>query len=106
MYRLNYYNNNKKGKTMNNLNKIVLTSVLTLSSAFANASIITFGDLSTDVAYDIIADTERGREYLRFDKLSTTYAETITSISSGGIYEGWSVANSDISDDFINALFG
>jgi len=25
---------------------------------------------------------------------------------AGGIYEGWSIANSNINDDFINALFG
>lgn len=35
-----------------------------------------------------------------------TYAETVAATSEGGIYEGWSMADSVISGDFVNGLFG
>lgn len=89
---------------MNNLKGICLASFLSLSSITANAEIITFGDLSTDSTYNIIADTEIGREYLRFNTANLSYEETISEIESGGDYEGWSIADSIISDDFLNGL--
>lgn len=89
---------------MNKSKKIALGVLLSLSSIAASAEIITFGDLSTDATYDVIADTVIGREYLRFNTDIMTYEETISEIESGGIYEGWSFANSAISDDFIGGL--
>lgn len=90
---------------MNKFKKMVLVSVLALSSVAVNAQVITYGNLSTDAAYNIIADTDMGREYMRFDEFDMTYDETVTATSVGGIYEDWSIANSSISDDFINAMF-
>lgn len=86
--------------------KLIIVSALLLSmSNVAQAEVITFGDLSTDAQYNVIADTVKGREYLRFDAFDMTYAQTVVATSAGGIYEDWSIADSYISDDFVNALF-
>ena len=44
--------------------------------------------------------------YSRFDSFNLSYADTLTAIDTGGLFEGWSIATSDIADDFINAAFG
>jgi hypothetical protein len=87
------------------LSKIFAVSAIALASMSANAELVTHGYLTSDSQYDVIADTNRGREYLRFDTFDMTYADTLASVQAGGIYEGWSVADSIISDDFINAMF-
>jgi hypothetical protein len=89
---------------MNNLNKIALESVLAISSISANAEIITHGNLSTDAAYNVIADTEIGREYLRFDTFDLSYAQTIAATNTGGIYEGWAIAYLNIANEFISGI--
>ncbi len=85
--------------------KALLAGFLAVSSVGASAEIVTIGDLSTDATYDIIADTVKGREYMRFDQFDMTYADTLASTQAGGQYEGWAIATSSISDDFINAIF-
>lgn len=87
------------------LKKVFVAGTLVLASLAAQAEIVTFGNLTSDSDYDIIADTVMGREYLRFDTFDFTYAQTVAAIQIGGQYEGWSIADSDISDNFINALF-
>ena len=89
---------------MNLLKKILLAATVALSSAAANAEIITFGDLSTDAAYDVIADTAIGREYLRFDTFDLTYAQTVAATNVGGIYEGWKIADLNIANQFVSGI--
>jgi len=55
---------------------------------------------------DYITDTSTGRQYLRFDTFIMTYAETLNAISEGEIYDGWSIATSEIADDFYSAILG
>ena len=81
---------------------VFCAALLSLSGA-AQGAIFTYGNLTTDDATDIIADTVTGRQYLRFDTFNLTYADTV---AAGGTYEGWSIADSTISDDFIEGLFG
>ncbi len=77
-----------------------------MSGKNAGAEILTSGSLSSDPAYNIIADTELGREYLRFDTFDMTYAETVAATSDGGAFYGWTMADSLINHDFISAAFG
>lgn len=81
----------------------ITSSLIAINSFGANAGVLTFGELSTDSNHNIIADTVIGREYLRFDSYSLTYAQIIEETRSGGLYEGWSIADASISDAFINA---
>lgn len=86
--------------------KPIIAMLLSMGLAgAAQASVVTFSYLSTNANYDVIADMERGREYLRFNTFDLTYAQAVAATQVGGQYEGWSIASSDISDDFINALF-
>jgi hypothetical protein len=78
---------------------------LTLSLS-ANAEIVTHGNLVTDGTTDYIADTLTGRQSKRFDAFDITYAETIESVSSGVIYEGWTIADAIIPDEFVAAALG
>ena len=89
---------------MKNLNKMLIASLLATSSVAVNAEVITYGSLSSDANYSVIADTEMGREYLRFDTFDLTYAETVAAIGVGGIYEGWAIADLDVANQFVDAL--
>ena len=75
-------------------------------SASVNATTYTYGNLTSDDTTNFIADTVTGREYLRFDTLNMSYADTVAAIGTGGLYDGWSIANSDIADDFYSAILG
>ncbi len=87
------------------LKEITKGLLLLVLAGAAQAEIVTFGDLSTDQNYHIIADTEMGREYLRLDTFSLTYEQTVASTQVGGSYEGWSIADSSIAADFVSAAF-
>jgi hypothetical protein len=78
---------------------------LTLSLS-ANAEIVIHGNLFTDDTTDYITDTLTGRQYKRLHAFDITYAETIESVSSGGIYEGWTIADAIIPDEFAAAALG
>ncbi len=82
-----------------------VTTALVLSTS-VNSAVITYGDLSTDNTTDYITDTTTGREYKRFDTFDLSYAATLAAVQPGGIYDGWNIATSVVSDDFINAAFG
>lgn len=87
------------------IKKIIIIAGL-LGSATVSAEIISYGNLVSDDNYNIVADTNLGREYLRFDSYSLNYKAVLEAISEGGHYEGWSIADSYINDDFINAMLG
>lgn len=71
------------------------------------AGVITYGTLTTDTAGNTITDTSTGRMYSRFDAFNLSYADTFAMIADPlSDFFGWSVADSGINDDFINALFG
>ncbi len=78
----------------------VTTLILSIS---ANAAIITHGNLITDNTTDFITDISTDRQYLRFDTFDLSYADTLAAVDVGGIYEGWSIADSTIADDFFRA---
>jgi len=90
------------------LNAVLAGLVLSASCLVnvANAGIITIGDLSSDSDGHTIVDNVSGREYLRFDEFHLSYADTLASVLSGGIYEDYKIADSTIMDDFTNKLFG
>ena len=85
---------------------ITLTVLSFAISTAANAAVITHGYLTTDNTTNYITDTTTGRQYMRFDESSLTYAETIAAVGVGGIYEGWTIADSTIADDFYSAILG
>ena len=95
-------------KDLRSINRFVLISLalLGLSVSSVNASIVTYGNLTSDGATDFITDTVTGRQYKRFDTFNLSYTATVAAVGSGGVYEGWSIANSIISDQFIEGLFG
>jgi hypothetical protein len=95
-------------KDLRSFNRFILISLalLGLSVSSAHAAIVTYGNLTSDDATDFITDTVTGRQYSRFDTFNLSYADTVAAVGSGGAYEGWSIADSVISDQFIEGLFG
>ncbi|MCU7869274.1 MAG: VPLPA-CTERM sorting domain-containing protein [Candidatus Thiodiazotropha sp. (ex Lucinoma borealis)] len=85
--------------------KLIAVTSMTFST-FANAAIITHGNLTTDNTTNFIADTVTGRQYLRFDTFNLSYADTVAATGTAGIYEGWSIATSSIADQFYSAVLG
>lgn len=88
--------------------KIILSLaiLITWMGTSAVAAIVTHGDLTTDTAGNVITDTKRGLEYMRFDEFDLTVVETQAAVAHGGIYEGWRIANTAAADIFIEGLFG
>ena len=84
---------------------LLATTALVLSTS-ANSATVTYGFLTTDDTTDYITDTNTLRIYKRFDTFNLSYADTIAAVSAGGIYEGWSIATSDVADDFYSAALG
>lgn len=78
-----------------------------LMSAASNATIITYGDVVADDTTNILTISGSSRQYSRLDALDLTLAQTEAAIlpGSGHEFEGWSIANSQISDEFIESLF-
>ena len=83
----------------------VVVLMLALSTSI-HADIVTHGRLTTDDATDYITDSSTGRIYKRFGSVNLNYEDTISAVSAGGIYEEWSIATSDIADDFYSAALG
>jgi hypothetical protein len=93
---------------LRSINRFTLISLalLGLSVSSVNAATVTYGNLTSNDATDFIADTVTGRQYKRFDTFNLTYADTVAAVAAGGAYEGWSIADSVISDEFTEGLFG
>ena len=87
------------------IRSISLAAILVLSTS-VNATLITHGNLTTDDTTSYITDTLTSRQYSRFDAFNMTYAETVSAVSTGGAYDGWSIATSAIADDFYSAALG
>ena len=63
------------------------------------------GLLISDPTTNFITDTNSGRKYRRFDDLASEGGHTWTEADvTGGTFGGWSIANIDIANDFINAI--
>jgi hypothetical protein len=77
-----------------------------LYAAMTSAHALVIGNLQTNDLNNTIIDTVTGREYYQFDEFNLTYAQTLAAVSSGGIYDGWSIATYDVADAFINAMLG
>lgn len=90
---------------MNNL-KLVLPTIFLALSTNVNATTYTYGNLTSDDTTDFITNTVTSREYLRFDTFNLSYADTLAAVGTGGLYDGWSVATSDVADDFYSAILG
>ena len=86
--------------------KLVLPVMLLVLSATVSATTVTHGNLTSDDTTNFIKDTVTGREYLRFDTLNLSYADTLTAVGAGGTYDGWSIATAGIADDFYSAIHG
>lgn len=86
--------------------KLASVATALVLSMSANAAVITYGYLVTDDTTDFITDATTGREYKRFDAFDLTYAQTAAAVGAGGLYEGWSIATSDIADEFYSAALG
>ena len=85
---------------MRNIKTIVGATALLLST-FANAAIITHGNLTTDNTTNYIVDTNSGRQYLRLDVLADlNYQQTVDAVTTGA-YQEWSIASTSEADDFI-----
>jgi hypothetical protein len=80
--------------------------VVLLACQNSYATMITHGNLETDDSTNYITDTVTGRQYTRFDAFDMTVDQTLTAISAGGAYEGWSIATWDVADDFISSALG
>ncbi len=71
-----------------------------------SSSALVINNLSYDGS-KIVTDTVTGRQYLGLDVLvGLSYQQTVGVISSGGAWEGWSIANTKVADEFIDALLG
>ena len=69
--------------------------------ASANASVI--GDLSYDGS--LITDLNTGRMYSNLADLKLLdYAQTLAELGAGGSYEGYSIADTKVADEFIDAM--
>ena len=86
--------------------KFVLSAILLALTTNVNATTYTYGNLTSDDTTNFITDTVSGREYLRFDTFNLSYADTVAAVGTGGLYEGYSIATSDIADDFYSAILG
>ena len=84
---------------------VLLATTLTLTST-VSATIITYGNLTSDNTTNYIEDMVTGRQYLRFDTFDLTHADTVTATSAGGIYEDWNIATSEVADEFVSAILG
>lgn len=72
----------------------------------ATAAVVTHGFLSSDDTTNVIVDSNTNRHYTRLDAFNWTVADTEAALGSGGAFEGWSVATSNIMDEFIAAALG
>jgi hypothetical protein len=70
-----------------------------------NAAIISHGYLTTNSDTNFIEDINTGRLYTRFDAFNLSFSETESLLSTPG-WDGWSMADSSINEDFISAALG
>lgn len=84
---------------------VVCACILSMAPINSRAAIITYGNLTTDDTANYITDTVTGRNYTRFDAFNLTYEDTVAATLPGGAWEGWTIADSTIADDFTTALF-
>ena len=86
---------------------LIASLILMVACVASNATPISFGALSSDDdgSTEIIEDSLNGLSWLRWDVLADlTYAETLSAITPGGIYEGWQIAGISEALLFTNAL--
>ncbi len=86
--------------------KYILGIFALMISSYANAIIINVGSLSTEIdgTSDIIYDSLNDREWLRFDTLKTfDLSQTLAAVSTGGIFDGWTIATTSDVGMFYNA---
>jgi hypothetical protein len=85
---------------------IEIACLFLATSSFANAGIITHGDLTTDTETNYITDTNSGRMYTRLDAFNLNIDDTHMMLISGAAFDGWSIVTKEVVDDFYNALLG
>ena len=94
---------------MSRLFASAVTILMTVMMAPAHATPILLGSLSSnsDGSTEIITDSLNNYEWLRWDRVADlTYAQTLSSISLGGAYEGWQIAGNLEAQQFVDALIG
>jgi hypothetical protein len=82
---------------------IIRSTALVALLACQNSNATVVGNLVTDDTDDTIFDSSLNREYTQFDAFDYTVAQTIAEIGVGGTYEGWSIADASVADDFNTA---
>jgi hypothetical protein len=99
-----------KGKTTEmstNKKLYALAAAAVLATPMASfAAPISFGALSSDDSgsTQIIHDSLNNYDWLRWDTLTLSYADTLAATSTGGQYEGWQFAYANEAQLFTNAL--
>lgn len=86
--------------------RAVCALMLSMSYVTSEAAVYTYGNLTSDDTTDYITDTVTGRLYGRFDALPLPSTGIALATQPGGAWEGWSIADSGVANDFINALLG
>lgn len=91
---------------MKNIIKTVSFISLFAFTSLSSAAVITHGSLTADTDTDYIFDSRLNRHYSQQDTLNLNYADTLSAIAagSGSIWEGWSIATSEIADDFAHSF--
>lgn len=89
--------------------KKFLAVLFCVSFAHSSQAAITIGSLTydSDINAEVISDSLNNLEWLRGNILADlTYEQTLAAISTGGVYEGWSIAHNDEAQLFTDALLG
>lgn len=88
--------------------KAVIVSLVMMSSDFANAAIITIGNLTLKNENDTyVTDTIKNIKYMRWNQInSLNYSQVNDAIGPGGVLAGWSLARNAEANDFVIALLG
>ncbi len=84
-----------------------LAAAAVLAAPMASfAAPISFGALSSDDSgsTQIIHDSLNSYDWLRWDTMTLSYADTLVATSAGGQYEGWQFAYANEAQLFTNAL--
>ncbi len=88
---------------------LLLSLVLWVGFVFS-ATAATIGSLTYDESIagnEVITDSLNNLEWLRWDVfLGLDYADTVAAISTGGAYDGWSIAGNNQAQQFVDAIFG
>lgn len=86
---------------------LLLAAAAAVATFAAQATTVTVGSLSRDLASNTIVDSMNGRDWLGFDVTKgLTYAQTLAAIGASGVFQGYSIAHNADAQLFVNAMAG